>query len=163
MCFFLPLLVTLSRSSSYLFRRHYPFQIVIFSQFQSLHEGTESPMTRGSPAGSLSKKHFALNSRSPGESSDRKVSRMQMGNLISLNFYVCKTWRTFLIFQPLIGLPESQATMKIILRVYSRLWRGLRPRPQNNYLVRYPWTENTRPTNPYVFNSNKKEGKLLRA
>eukprot|EP00093_Oithona_nana_P009532 09532.XXX_331969_332205_1 [CDS] Oithona nana genome sequencing. len=35
-------------------------------------------MTRGSPAGSLSKKHFALNSRSPGESSDRKVSRMQM-------------------------------------------------------------------------------------
>mgnify|MGYP007048723434 CR=1 FL=1 len=79
----------------------------------------------------------------------------------ALTFTCAKHRRTFLIFQPLIGLPESQATMKIILRVYRRLWRLLRPRPQTNYLVRYPWVENTLPTNPYVCNSNKKEGKLL--
>ena len=46
-------------------------------------------MTRGSPAGSLSKKHFILNSRSEanvaavsgGIHGDRKVSRMQMGKI----------------------------------------------------------------------------------
>lgn len=67
----------------YLFRRYCAVSNCNFWIFQSLHEGAESPMARGSPAGSLSKKHFAVSSRSPGESSDRKVSRMQMGNLIS--------------------------------------------------------------------------------
>ena len=66
----------------YAHNSQYPF----FLLSQSLVEGAESPMTRGSPAGSLTKKPFVLNSRSndaavtsSGGPRDRKVSRMQMG------------------------------------------------------------------------------------
>ena len=71
----------------YAHNSQYPF----FLLSQSLVEGAESPMTRGSPAGSLTKKPFVLNSRSndaavtsSGGPRDRKVSKMQMGMFVRL-------------------------------------------------------------------------------
>ena len=89
-------------------------------------------MTRGSPAGSLTKKPFVLNSRSndaavtsSGGPRDRKVSRMQMGMfvrllknaILSCHFLLQKVHTLVHFFshhflQPLIGLLEKQESMK---------------------------------------------------
>ena len=83
-------------------------------------------MTRGSPAGSLTKKPFVLNSRSndaavtsSGGPRDRKVSRMQMGMFLGLHNFLLSSAKSAYFgtfshhfLQPLIGLLEKQESMK---------------------------------------------------